>query len=577
MTFLKFYAKKLIKSLGLEKTLASLKTKNVDQRRFWVGAKIPAPSINTHLFSHLDKEAITLTYKKESRDCIYVRSGEEIYIPIVLGDARVRLSLACEGRPVLDKGIEVFADDIKVVDLKYIVPNKWHNCEVELGRGRKKLRVKNSCPAKVAFAHPIIQKSFASTAGNFPKNIVVLLLDSLSHDSIGAYNPTLEKFTPNITRFFKDSLRFENCFTQSEWTYPSIYSILMSRYPVDHGMYDLKIKALGIPGDFENTLPQQMRSLGYTTSAYSTVKVFHPAFGAHNGFDRFFYDPFPQEDQTHRQICEQAIMQLEQNNKGKNFLFLHFLDTHEPWTNPTEFEESLLPATRITDPMQEYEFYKIGHGDTKAEPKFDDKGIEVLLHRRNARLKYMDLSLQVLFDYLEKSGDLDNTAIILLSDHGYLYPGQSQPLLCDSRVHVPFLVRNPEFPDGGECSDLVELNMDLGPTILNMAGGKFRGGSGKVVSPFGTEKRKYVISESIFGNTYKTAIRDELFVYHFACEFSSASGKIRLNCVKKSALFERKIEKSCIDLSQKEPEIVERMQAILKEHLGQYPEKIYKD
>ena len=544
--------------------------RGVDARRFWNGEPIASPKANVPLFGGLNKKAFTLTYEKESRDCVWLSPGEKVEIKIH-GEKklRVKLSFACNGKPKISEGVGVYVGDKKVVDLKYIVSKKWHNVGIEHGGS---IKIINTSASKLAVAHPVVAEKYVRDEKNFtPKNIIVILLDSLTRDSIGPFNPEMAEFTPNITRFFEKSVKYSNCFSQSEWTLPSIYSLLTSRYPLGHGMLDLNGNARNDNHLVEDNLPQRMRELGYSTFAYSTIKVFHPAFYAHVGFDRFIYDQFPQPRQTHADLCAAAITQLHANSDSRNFMFLHFLDTHEPWSNTNELDDLMLSNFRITDPFEEYNFYKRGYKDGKAEPIFDETGIEVLTERRNARLANVDLSLQALFDYLEKSGQLEDTVVALFSDHGCLYTAQNQPLLCESRTNVPLLILHPKYK-GGTHAELVATNLDIGSTLLSIAGGDPKLGDGVANAPFAEDSagRSYVISESIFGDLYKVALRDENYVYHYSCSYDKNKKVVDIGGVGKSSLFARKNENLCVDLSGKHPDAVKKMHDLLLYHLKKY-------
>ena len=571
--------KRLLSIIGLLPFLSSIKEKIrdilfLDKKISWNGECLHSPVANIHLFKNLKKECFTITHNKESRDCIFLDPNEDVTVNIKLsGKAQIRLSFAYEGKPNLAQGVMVNANNIKKADLKYIVPHKWHHVAFDVDREEIVLNIKNTCSSKIAVAHPLIQ--YEKIAGNneVPKNIIVLLLDSLTRDSIGTYNLDVKKYTPNISRFFEKSFKYTNCFAQSEWTFPAVYSLMLSKYSIDHGLSDTRTDFDIIPSDSNDTLAARMRNLGYITFAYSTVRVFQPAFNSHIGFDRFFYDLYPQSIQTHREICYKAVTQLQQNTMGKNFMFMHFVDTHEPWTNIEEIEESMLSNSRNTDPEAEWRYYKRGQRDTKGEPMFDDMGVKVLAERRNARLWNVDLSLQFLFDYLEKSGEAQNTMVVLCADHGCKFSGWEQPLLCDTRVGVPLLIRHP-YVEGGAQKELVESNMDLGPTILKIAGYKDLWGNGKILPPFGTRRHKYVISESIYGNVCKVAIRDENYVYHCSFAYSKKDKKIKLNEMFSQLLFERDKENLCIDVTKKMPDVSKHMHDFLVSHLKKYPHKL---
>jgi arylsulfatase A-like enzyme len=101
--------------------------------------------------------------------------------------------------------------------------------------------------------------------------------------------------------------------------------------------------------------------------------------------------------------------------------------------------------------------------------------------RRDQRIHYLanvtmiDDKVGEIMDALENKGQLDNTVIIFTSDHGDCLTdhGHSQKwTMYDQVTRVPMIARFPKrFPAGGRIDSLVQL-MDVGPTILELAGAK---------------------------------------------------------------------------------------------------------
>ena len=71
-------------------------------------------------------------------------------------------------------------------------------------------------------------------------------------------------------------------------------------------------------------------------------------------------------------------------------------------------------------------------------------------------------------DSLTKSGDLDNTIILFMTDHGISH-ARGKQFLYDEGLHVPLIVRGPGIPAGVTRSDLVE-HIDIGPLSMALAG-----------------------------------------------------------------------------------------------------------
>lgn len=159
--------------------------------------------------------------------------------------------------------------------------------------------------------------------------------------------------------------------------------------------------------------------------------------------------------------------------------YLHFMPPHDPYVPSSEFAGMFHDDWRpIPKPPH---FYSEGESDEKLEGE---------RRRYDQYIAYVDAQLGSLYDSLEKQGLLDNTWLILTSDHGELFERgiwkHTTRTLFEPVIHVPLVIC---APDQNERKDIHEYTscVDLLPTLLHLTNQSIPAWiEGEVLPPFGT-------------------------------------------------------------------------------------------
>jgi choline-sulfatase len=203
-------------------------------------------------------------------------------------------------------------------------------------------------------------------------------------------------------------------------------------------------------------------------------------------------------------LLEQSIDRVttELKKTGQPFLgYFHFWPPHDPYCTPREFygrfindglkfapkPRSIFSTTAET--VEELNQYRIAYDES---------------------ILYVDREFGRLVDFLEKSGLLANTWLVLTSDHGEMFNrginGHTTPVLYEPIVHVPLLI----FEPGRENREDVYAPtsaVDLLPTLLHVTGHKKAEWSeGVVMPPFTNEfpdNRNIFVLEAKENEKYK--------------------------------------------------------------------------
>lgn len=335
--------------------------------------------------------------------------------------------------------------------------------------------------------------------GHSPKRkkvVLNILVDALSWQAVKERNYSL---MPNTMKFFRQGIIFDQHFSVSEYTYPSLPTIETGLYPHHSQLF---AEHVNVPLDrYIRTISEQMGALGYYC-----VNVMGGGHAIYNGAVRG-YDHFVSNSYAMRAYegVERTIQQLEAFAECDQFLFLHIMDVH-PWPIQS-IQVPLASQTRLS--LDERLFgteEKVASVYMKYAPLYADANMQGI---RNT-----DRSLGVLFDYLQAHYDEDEYVVQLYSDHGCSVYDDYPCLLGDYQTNGAYMVRGSGIPALGIVDELTSA-LDIYQVMAHCHGfSPAHRLDGNLPEAFGGRRRESVISNSIFpGQSYKLCIRTDKYEF----------------------------------------------------------------
>ncbi len=304
-------------------------------------------------------------------------------------------------------------------------------------------------------------------------NVLFILVDTLRYDHLTPYGYKRET-SPEIARVLAQrGAVVEEAYSQAPWTLPSVVSYMTSRYPGE--LLGDDPAAYGIPGGVP-TLARSMKALGYETGAFVANKVLHTGNGFAQGFDTFYSPPAETDalDQPDAaELNSRVLPWLEAHRNDPFFLYVHYLDPHDPYDNPdlVDGRSPFYPDYRGRISGKHVQGVYAGKIPLD-DPADDTEHLKALY---DSEIRYVDRFIGRLIDSIPPHV-LENTLIVLTADHGEEFRehgGWKHGFtLYEDQIHAPLLVRwDGRVPAGSRLKGTVRL-LDLLPTLVRAAGGK---------------------------------------------------------------------------------------------------------
>jgi arylsulfatase A-like enzyme len=341
-------------------------------------------------------------------------------------------------------------------------------------------------------------------------NVLFIVLDTVRSDRLSLYGYR-RATTPNLERLAQHGIRFDRARATAPWTLPSHASFFTGRWPHEldvHWLTPLKTGApvlaefmgsrgyatagfvantgycsydTGLARGFTYYEDYSLKKLAFLQTAVFVKEILRPMFELGNADESGLLDSLPEllkrwfyaDARKDASLINRAFLDWLARRPEQTrpfFVFLNYMDAHAPYKLPDRAQHRFGHR-----PRSRHEMRVIHEGwdliDKLTLPK------HYLTMARDAYdncLAYLDEQLGVLFDELHQRALLDDTLVVIASDHGeglgehdLFDHGES---LYSTELDVPLLILLPlESRTARVVPQVVSLR-DLPATIVDLVG-----------------------------------------------------------------------------------------------------------
>lgn len=225
-------------------------------------------------------------------------------------------------------------------------------------------------------------------------------------------------------------------------------------------------------------------------------------------------------------LSDLAIKYIERfAQKNPFFLFVHYWDNHIPYTAPKDMVDDLIaeydyPDVKVASILKDLSGTTSEHIINKAVRGKIPETMKEIMAYYDASVKYVDSNIGRIYRSVEKKNILNDTLIIITSDHGESMTEHDiffdHHGLYDPQIKVPLVIHNPNISSGSVYKEFVQ-HFDIMPTILDIeniddVGYPLDGRSLLSLIKNKSWDRKFVFAEEA-NSQRKRMVRDEKFKY----------------------------------------------------------------
>lgn len=335
----------------------------------------------------------------------------------------------------------------------------------------------------------LIGSGFRTESQASDPNIIFIIADDVGWNDLGCYGNEVVH-TPNIDALAAKGLRFDNAFLTASSCSPSRCSMITGRYPHNTGAAELHspLPIEQIP------FPLQLKEHGY-----HTVQAGKSHFGP-NALRAF--DKAHEMEGANHSGAGRWVQCLKERPRDKPFFaWFAAIDAHRAWQHDS-LGYTHDPASIPVPPFL-------------ADDAETRKDLASYYHE----ISRWDYYIGEVVKELKAQEIYQNTAIFILSDNGMPFP-RAKTRVYDSGMKTPLIVHWPARIDQGAVTRALVSSIDIGPTILDIAGvptlPSFQGKSFlSIIQHPNLDFRQYVFSEHNWHDyeAHERMVRSTQFLY----------------------------------------------------------------
>jgi arylsulfatase A-like enzyme len=306
------------------------------------------------------------------------------------------------------------------------------------------------------------------------KNVILLTIDTLRKDVLGCYG-SQEGVTPFIDSLADKSIRFTRAQAVAPYTQASFPGILTSSYYFDHAEEEKRLKRLSPK---RNLVSQVLKKAGVVTAAFHSNPYLSDYFGWNRGWDEFYdsmeedvspMSPFIKGDVINQMVDEWLSAFLDESDRQPFFLWTHYMDVHEPYVPERESVDLVDPAIKLS----KEEMFRLSEEVVLKRDVSNKETVALLRKLYLAVVRQTDDNTRMFFDVLVKHNVLDESVVIITTDHGDEFDDHGSlshnGKMYAELIDTPIIIYN-YGAGGAQVCDSLASGLDISPTIVHLFG-----------------------------------------------------------------------------------------------------------